>query len=195
VRLPALLTELIPPRTRVRFDRNELSGAFGDIGTDLPLLVLMISAAGMHPAGPLIAFGLCQLFSGLFYGMPMPVQPLKAVAVIVIAANGRIGGPVIWGAGLAIGAVMLALGLFFSAGFQHVVRIFPLPVLGVILLFEALTLMRLIGDATASRRDLSTALLVGLLALGLPYGFLIGMVAGTALHYAARKLPIGFGRA
>ena len=34
-------------RQRIRFDRNELSGAFGDIGTDFPLLVGMILAAGL----------------------------------------------------------------------------------------------------------------------------------------------------
>ena len=29
---------------RFRFDRNELAGAFGDIGTDLPLIVGMVIA-------------------------------------------------------------------------------------------------------------------------------------------------------
>ena len=28
----------------IRFDRNEVAGAFGDIGTDLPLIVAMILA-------------------------------------------------------------------------------------------------------------------------------------------------------
>jgi hypothetical protein len=40
--------------------------------------------------------------------------------------------------------------------------------------------------------ELSIALLVGLLAVGLPYGFLIGMVVGTVLFYASKKLHIGF---
>lgn len=31
-------------RERIRFDRNELSGAFGDIGTDFALVVGMILA-------------------------------------------------------------------------------------------------------------------------------------------------------
>jgi len=35
------------PLPRVRFDRNELAGSFGDIGTDLPLIVAMIAAAGL----------------------------------------------------------------------------------------------------------------------------------------------------
>ncbi len=93
--------------TRIRLNRRELSGAFGDIGTDLPLLTGMILAAGLHPASALTVFGLAQIGSALFYGMPMPVQPLKAVAALVIA--GGITAPQIYGAGLCIGFIMLAL--------------------------------------------------------------------------------------
>jgi hypothetical protein len=92
---------------RIRFDRNELAGAFGDIGTDLPLLTGMILAAGLDSASVFIVFGLLQVLTGLLYGIPMPVQPLKAVAALVIAQ--KIAGPVIFGAGLSIGIVMLVL--------------------------------------------------------------------------------------
>ncbi len=94
---------------RIRLDRHELSGALGDIGTDLPLIVGMILASGMHPASVLTVFGLAQLASACFYGIPMPVQPLKAVAALVIA--GGITAPQIYGAGLCIGLIMLALTL------------------------------------------------------------------------------------
>ncbi|MBA3579117.1 MAG: transporter [Gemmatimonadaceae bacterium] len=92
---------------RFRFDRNELAGAFGDIGTDLPLIVGMIVAAGLDAASALVMFGLMQYATAVRYGMPMAVQPLKAMAVIVITQ--KIAGPVLFGAGLAIGIVMLAL--------------------------------------------------------------------------------------
>ena len=81
----------------IRLDRNELAGAFGDIGTDLPLIIGMILAAGLDSASVLIVFGMMQVFSGLRYGMPMAVQPLKAVAAIVIAQ--RLSGATIHGAG------------------------------------------------------------------------------------------------
>lgn len=68
-------------RARVRFDRNEFSGAFGDLGTDFPLIVGMILAAGLDPSSVLVIFGAMQVASGLVYGLPMPVEPLKAVAV------------------------------------------------------------------------------------------------------------------
>src|SRR5438034_10475528 len=93
----------IPARGAIRFDRNELAGAFGDIGTDLPLIVGIILAARLDSASALILFGIMQILTALRYRMPMPVQPLKAMAAIVIAANGKIGGDVLFGAGLAIG--------------------------------------------------------------------------------------------
>jgi len=47
--------------------------------------------------------------------------------------------------------------------------------------------MRLVRDMAASASDLTIVLLVGLIAAGLPYGYLIGMVVGMALAYAARR--------
>lgn len=368
---------------RVRFDRHELAGSFGDIGTDFPLIAGMILAGGLDAASVLVMFGLMQVLSGLLYGLPMPAQPLKAVAVIVIA--GGVAPEVLYGGGLAIGLVMLLLtvtglitwldrwlpkavirgiqvglglklaelalgdyvqaggtegyllaaasfaivvalsgsrrlppaipvivlgiawallfetdvarigsvaglefpdprvpsgrdvlegflvlglaqiplslgnsifasrqlvedlfperrvgvskigltysfmnlvnpflsgvptchgsgglaghhafgartggapiiygglylviGLFLSRGFDQVVELFPLPVLGVILLFEGVALMRLIADMTDDRFRLAVVLLVALAALALPYGFLVGLVAGTLLFYAGR---------
>lgn len=379
------LTAPAPPsRPRLRFDRNELAGALGDLGTDLPLLIGVLAASGADSAGVLVMFGLMQVFSGFWYGMPMPVQPLKAFAALVIAQ--KIPGRVIYGGGLAIGISMfllsitglidklaqlvpkpvvrgiqfglalqlatlalkeyvpadglpgyalaaagfvvtvlllgnrrwpaalvvialgvgyallfklnlavaqqaiglhlpswhtpaladimtgalllalpqiplslgnsilatrqiahdyfpernltvkqisftyalmnlvnpflggfpvchgsggmvghyafgartggsvvlygvlfLVLGLFFSQGFQQVVQIFPLPILGVLLLFEALTLAALLRDIASNRADLLLALLTGLLCAGLPYGYLVGLVTGTTLHYAMQR--------
>jgi len=62
-----------------------------------------------------------------------------------------------------------------------VVGVFPLAIIGVLLLFEGLALMLLVRDMTASKTDLSIVILVGLIASGLPYGYLIGVVVGTAL--------------
>jgi len=371
-----------------RFDRNEFSGAFGDIGTDFPLIVGMTLASGLDIASVLIMFGAMQLVTGLAYGLPMPVQPLKAVAVLVIAQ--KLSGNIIYGAGLAIGITMLLLtvtgmvdwlgriipksvirgiqfglglklasvalqnyvmedgtigcllaaiaflltiflvgnrkyppaifvillgvvyafvfkldasavlqgtgfslpqfhvprlpdiltgfvvlalpqiplslgnsifataqlthdlfpekpvtarkisltyavinlinpflsgiptchgsggmaghytfgartggsviiygslylllGFFFSAGFEHIIKIFPLPILGVILFFESLTLMTLIRDTSAAKADFSVALLVALMAGFLPYGFVLGLVVGTILAYLVKKRITG----
>ena len=92
---------------KIVFDRNELSGAFGDIGTDFPLIVGMILACGLDAASVLTLFGVMQIATGVVYGLPMPVQPLKAMAVIVITQ--RLSGNVLYGGGLAIGITMLVL--------------------------------------------------------------------------------------
>src|SRR6266576_5211658 len=94
-------------RGGIRFDRNELAGAFGDIGTDLPLIVGVILAAHLDSASALILFGAMQILPALRYRLPMQVQPLKAVAALVIAQ--KISGNVLFGGGLAIGILMLLL--------------------------------------------------------------------------------------
>lgn len=91
----------------LRFDRNEFSGAFGDLGTSLPLIVGMIAAARLDATSVLVVFGALQVMTGLVYRMPMPVQPLKAVAALVIAQ--KLGADVVYGGGLAIGILMLVL--------------------------------------------------------------------------------------
>jgi MFS superfamily sulfate permease-like transporter len=93
----------------IRFDRNELAGSFGDIGTDLPLIVGIIMATGMDSASIFIVFGLLQIATGFIYRIPMPAQPLKVMAVLVITQ--KIEGGVLMGAGLAIGATVLLLAL------------------------------------------------------------------------------------
>ncbi|MDB6169489.1 MAG: hypothetical protein JWM88_2353 [Verrucomicrobia bacterium] len=99
----------MPALSKLRFDRHELAGAFGDIGTDLPLIAGILLATKLDAAGVFIAFGLAQIASGLRYGLPMPVQPLKAMAVVVIA--GQASGGLLQLAGLMSGALMLLLSV------------------------------------------------------------------------------------
>lgn len=99
----------VPARTTIRFDRNELAGAFGDMGTDVPLLIGAALAAGLDGTSVLVMFGIMQILTGLAYRLPMPVQPLKAMAAIVIAQ--QTSAATLYGAGLAIGVVMLLLAV------------------------------------------------------------------------------------
>jgi MFS superfamily sulfate permease-like transporter len=104
------------------------------------------------------------------------------------AFGGRTGGSVV-----IYGAMYLVLGLFFGGVFDQVVVVFPLPILGVLLLFEGLALLLLVRDVAASKTDFPVVLLVGLMANGLPYGYLIGVIVGTALAYLIRKQVTGPG--
>lgn len=99
--------------------------------------------------------------------------------------GGRTGGSVI-----IYGAAFVALGLLFGPGMDQVVRAFPLPVLGVLLLFEALGLIWLVRDVAPSGRDFPVTVLVGLTAVGLPYGYLIGIVLGTALAWLGPRATL-----
>ncbi|HLW19740.1 MAG TPA: putative sulfate/molybdate transporter [Cyclobacteriaceae bacterium] len=105
----------------ISFNRHEFSGSFGDIGTDLPLIVAMILAADLHAPSVLIMFGVMQVLTGVFYKMPMPAQPLKAMATLVIAQ--QLGGGLLFGAGLAIGIVMMILSL--TGALDGLSRIIP----------------------------------------------------------------------
>jgi MFS superfamily sulfate permease-like transporter len=103
------------------------------------------------------------------------------------AFGARTGGSVI-----IYGAAFLVAGLCFSSGFDRLIHAFPISVLGVILFFEGLTLMRFLRDTAQTERDLAIALLVGALAAFLPYGFLIGMIVGTLVAFLSEKYPVGF---
>lgn len=94
------------PRS-LAFSRHEFAGAFGDLGTDLPLLVGVVLATGMDAPSAFLVFGLLQIASGLVYRLPMPVQPLKAMAAIAIA--GKIAPTLLAAGGLIVGVVMLVL--------------------------------------------------------------------------------------
>jgi hypothetical protein len=114
----------MPALSKPRFDRHELAGAFGDIGTDLPLIVGILLATKLDPSGVFIAFGLAQIASGLLYNLPMPIQPLKAMAVVVIA--GQATGGQFQLAGLMIGALMLVLT--FSGLLDRLQKLIPVLV-------------------------------------------------------------------
>ncbi len=118
---PALVNDSVP---RLQFNRRELAGAFGDIGTSLPILAAILLATDLNGAGVLVAFGLAQIATGLLYGLPMPVQPLKAMAVVVIA--GQASGGMLQLAGLMIGVLML--GLSVSGALDWLRRVIPLCV-------------------------------------------------------------------
>jgi hypothetical protein len=111
----------VAPAPRLSFDRREFAGAFGDIGTSLPIIAALLLATDLNPAGVLLAFGLAQIATGLLYGLPMPVQPLKAMAVVVIA--GQVSGGLLQLAGLMIGLLML--GISASGGLDRLARAIP----------------------------------------------------------------------
>lgn len=96
--------------------------------------------------------------------------------------GGRTGGSV-----LLYGVLFLVLGLFFGGAIFEVVRVFPFPILGVLLFFEGFALVKLVGKVKDRPVDLTVALVVGVVAVGVPFGFAVGLVAGTLLTYLLRR--------
>ncbi|MEI8347133.1 MAG: putative sulfate/molybdate transporter [Pseudomonadota bacterium] len=92
---------------RIIFNRDEFAGAFGDLGTDLPLVIGLILACDLNPFQTFLIYGILQMLSGFLYGLPMPVQPLKAIAAIMIAQ--KLPAYHLFSAGLALALMMFLL--------------------------------------------------------------------------------------
>jgi MFS superfamily sulfate permease-like transporter len=125
---------------------------------------------------------------GLTYGLMNLVVPLFGGVPVCHGCGGLVGfhafGARTGGAPVIYGALFVALGLVFGPGFATMVRVFPMPILGVVLFVEALALMALVRDVAGERRALWVALAVAGAIVGLPAGYLVGLVGGTALAYA-----------
>ena len=92
-----------------RFDRRELAGAFGDLGTFLPLLVGMTVENGLDFASGLFFAGLFNVVTGLVFRIPMAVQPMKAIAAVALTEGLRVSE--ITAAGATVSAFVLVLGI------------------------------------------------------------------------------------
>ncbi|MEK6715849.1 MAG: putative sulfate/molybdate transporter [Candidatus Omnitrophota bacterium] len=92
-----------------RFNRAELAGSLGDMGTFIPLFVGLVTVCGFNPATILIFSGLFNVMSGVLFGIPIAVQPMKAIAIIAIAE--QLTQNQIIAAGLITGFVVFVLGI------------------------------------------------------------------------------------
>ena len=86
------------------FNLRELAGATGDFGTLFPLAIGYIAVCGLNPAGFLIMMGLANVVTGLAYRLPMPIEPMKVLAVVAISqawspsmvSASALGAGIIW---------------------------------------------------------------------------------------------------
>jgi hypothetical protein len=62
-----------------RFDRLEIAGSFGDLGTFLPIVVAMILINHLSPSAVLLSFGLFYVFTGCstVAGSSQPLRPSR----------------------------------------------------------------------------------------------------------------------
>src|SRR6201987_3323374 len=95
-----------PPARRLLL---ECSGACGDLGTFIPHVIGAMTVAGLAPAGVLFGFAAFLIATGLLYGLPLPVQPMKAISAVILTGGLRPGE--VAAAGMMIGVVLLVLGI------------------------------------------------------------------------------------
>lgn len=94
--------------TTVDFAWNELTGAIGDSVTVLPLVVAVAVLTDLSLAMMLIWFGVFQIVWGLYYGVPISVEPMKALTALILAGTITTGEFLL--AGGLLGVVLLGMG-------------------------------------------------------------------------------------
>lgn len=157
---------------------GEISGAFADLAVLVPLEAALIAINGLNPTTTLLGVGLAYIIAGRYFGLPMPVQPLKAFAAVAIATQ---ASPEVIAAGaLLMSGSMAVIGLTGAAGV--LARFTPLGVIRGIQLGLAILLLKngvefvldkpflLQGD------DRSLALLGGDVPWGLPVAIASGLL-------------------
>jgi len=162
----------------IRISRRELTGALGDSVTVLPVVVAVAALTELSLARLLLGFAVFQVVWGLYYGVPVSVEPMKALAALVIA--GGLGVEELAVSGLFIGLLLLFVGATDTLSRMEsligrpVVRGVQLAV-GLVLLetgvqlsldgpVYALVALSVVGVSVAAGRRRMSALLV--LALG-----------------------------
>lgn len=55
----------------------EISGALGDLGTLLPLMITLAVNGSVSLSTTLVFSGFYNLITGVVFGIPLPVQPMK----------------------------------------------------------------------------------------------------------------------
>lgn len=94
---------------QARWDRHELAGSLGDLGTFLPLLLGMALQNGLDFASGLFFAGLFNVITGLMFAIPLAVQPMKAIAAVALTE--QLTREEILAAGASVSFVILLLGL------------------------------------------------------------------------------------
>ncbi|QSX33162.1 putative sulfate/molybdate transporter [Shewanella avicenniae] len=86
---------------------GELTGAFADLGTFLPLVLGLIALNQFSPQGIFFGFGVMCFGVALFYRRPIPVQPMKVISALVIAQGLSPG--MMQASAMLMGLILLAL--------------------------------------------------------------------------------------
>ena len=180
---------------RFKFDRNELAGSLGDLGTLLPIAIAMVMLNGLDPLGLFLSIGLFYIFSGIYFGVTVPVQPMKVIGAYAIAT--AMAPSEILASSLLMGVFLLLTGL---TGAIEVIRKYtPKAVIRGIQLSTGTLLILggikfIIGTSKYQQLQQAAEPYLSVQAMGpIPVGIIIGAIGGlaTLLLLDNKKFPAG----
>jgi len=162
------------------FNLRELSGSFGNLGTFLPLAVGYFAVCGLNPAGLLVMMGLANIATGIFYRLPIPIEPMKVIAAAAIAQQWS--PSMVYASGFSMGCIWLIFALSDIA--SRVSRMTPAAVvrgvqvtLGILLVIQACKMLvtswilgsiaLLVGMGLRTSRRFPAAVVLVLLGIGI----------------------------
>lgn len=121
----------------------ELSGSLGDLGTLLPLLIALTLTNSIALSSTLVFTGLANILTGICFSIPLPVQPMKAIAAVAIARRFSIEQTA--SAGLFVSGV---IGVASITGLLNWIgRVIPIPVVKGIQVGAGLSLILSAGSS------------------------------------------------
>ena len=121
----AVFTHIRQSLAKSRFSLQELSGSLGDLGTFLPLILGLAYVSGLSFPAMLFWAGASNVITGLTFSIPMPVQPMKAIAAVAFSEG--MNANEIYAAGIIMAVFMLLIGLFNLN--KYLDKYIPLPII------------------------------------------------------------------
>ncbi|KAK0386459.1 hypothetical protein NLU13_6295 [Sarocladium strictum] len=123
----------------------EISGSLGDLGTLLPLMIALARQDSIDLGSTLVFSGIFNILTGLIFGIPLPVQPMKALASAAISRPEDSSILVVTAAGQLVALAVLFLSI--TGLLRFAVTAVPVPVVKGIQLGAGLSLV--IGAGTS----------------------------------------------
>ncbi|KAK1579550.1 sulfate transporter [Colletotrichum navitas] len=122
----------------------EISGALGDLGTLLPLMIALALQGSIYLDSTLVFSGIFNIVTGVVFGIPLPVQPMKAIAAAAISRPEYGEIQTVMAAGQWVSLAVLVMSL--TGLLRWVTRNVPVPVVKGIQLGAGLSLVMAAGS-------------------------------------------------
>ena len=180
---------------RYRFDRRELAGSLGDIGTLLPIAIAMVMINGLNPLGLFFSIGLFYILSGVYFGVTVPVQPMKVIGAYAIATS--LSASEILASSLLMGVFLLVIGI--TGAIETIRKFTPKAVIRGVQLSTGALLMAggvkfIVGTSKFQMILKSAEPFLTVQNIGpIPIGIVLGVIGGiiTLLLIDNKKFPAG----